>query len=175
MNKKSLAEIIAGALVLGVAAFFLFYAVGHSGRSTGPGTTITARFDRIDGLGSGADVRMSGVKIGSVIDQRIDPETYLAIVTMRVDSRIKLPRDTSAAITSEGLLGGRYIALVPGGDDRMLGEGGVITATQAAISLEDLLGRFIFSVTDLVSAVQKQAEGGQQGGQPAPAPARPGG
>jgi phospholipid/cholesterol/gamma-HCH transport system substrate-binding protein len=173
MNKKSLAEIIAGALVLGVAAFFLFYAVGHSGRSTGPGTTITARFDRIDGLGSGADVRMSGVKIGSVIDQRIDPETYLAIVTMRVDSRIKLPRDTSAAITSEGLLGGRYIALVPGGDDRMLGEGGVITATQAAVSLEDLLGRFIFSVTDLVSAVQKQAEG-QPGAQPA-APARPGG
>lgn len=175
MTRKSWAEIIAGALVLGVAAFFLYYAVSHSGRSVGPGTTITARFDRIDGLGSGADVRMSGVKIGSVIDQRLDPETYLAIVTMRVDSRVRLPRDTSAAITSEGLLGGRYIALVPGGDDRMLGEGGVITATQAAISLEDLLGRFIFSVTDLVSAVQKQNEGQPGGAAPGAAPARPGG
>jgi phospholipid/cholesterol/gamma-HCH transport system substrate-binding protein len=159
MNRRSLAEIIAGALVLGVAAFFLVYAVSHSGRSVGPGYTVTAKFDRIDGLGSGADVRMSGVKIGTVTSQTIDPETYLAVVTMRVDSRIRLPVDTSAEITSEGLLGGRYIALVPGGSERMIANGGTIEATQAAISLEALLGRFIFSVTDLVSAVQKQAEG----------------
>lgn len=158
MNRKSLAEIIAGALVLGVAAVFLFYAVSHSGRSVGPGYTVTAKFDRIDGLGQGADVRMSGVKIGTVTSQEIDPETYLAVVTMRVDSRIRLPVDTSAEITSEGLLGGRYIALVPGGSERMIANGGSIEATQAAISLEALLGRFIFSVTDLVSAVQKQAE-----------------
>jgi phospholipid/cholesterol/gamma-HCH transport system substrate-binding protein len=169
MNRKNLAEIIAGALVLGVAAVFLFYAVGHSGRTVGPGYSVTAQFDRIDGLGAGADVRMSGVKIGAVTDQRIDPETYLAVVTMRIDSRIRLPRDTSAAITSEGLLGGRYIALVPGGDDRMIPEGGRIEATQAAISLEDLLGRFIFSVTELVSAQQRQSE------QPPPAQGRPGG
>jgi phospholipid/cholesterol/gamma-HCH transport system substrate-binding protein len=159
MNRRSLAEIIAGAVVLGVAALFLFYAVSHSGRSVGPGYTVTARFDRIDGLGSGADVRMSGVKIGTVTNLAIDPETYLAVVTMRVDSRIRLPVDTSAEITSEGLLGGRYIALVPGGSERMIANGGTIEATQAAISLEALLGRFIFSVTDLVSAVQKQAEG----------------
>jgi phospholipid/cholesterol/gamma-HCH transport system substrate-binding protein len=172
MNRKSLAEIIAGAIVLGVAAVFLFFAVGHSGRSVGPGYTVTARFDRIDGLGSGADVRMSGVKIGTVTSQEIDPETYLAVVTMRVDNRIRLPVDTSAEITSEGLLGGRYIALVPGGSERMIADGGAIEATQAAISLEALLGRFIFSVTDLVSAVQKQAEGQAA---PAPSPGRPGG
>jgi phospholipid/cholesterol/gamma-HCH transport system substrate-binding protein len=172
MNRKSLAEIIAGALVLGVAGFFLYYAVGHSGRAVGPGFTVTAKFDRIDGLGSGADVRMSGVKIGTVTSQTIDPETYLAVVTMRVDTRIRLPVDTSAEITSEGLLGGRYIALVPGGSERMIADGGAIEATQAAISLEALLGRFIFSVTDLVSAVQKQAEGQAA---PAPSPGRPGG
>lgn len=173
MNRKSLAEIIAGALVLGVAAFFLYYAVGHSGRSVGPGFTVTAKFDRIDGLGSGADVRMSGVKIGTVTAQVIDPETYLAVVTMRVDNRIRLPVDTSAEITSEGLLGGRYIALVPGGSEQMIADGGAIEATQAAISLEALLGRFIFSVTDLVAAVQKQAE--SEVAPPAQAPARPGG
>jgi len=173
MNRKSLAEIIAGALVLSVAAVFLYYAVGHSGRSVGPGFTVTAKFDRIDGLGSGADVRMSGVKIGTVTSQTIDPETYLAVVTMRVDNRIRLPVDTSAEITSEGLLGGRYIALVPGGSERMIADGGSIEATQAAISLEALLGRFIFSVTDLVAAVQKQAE--NEVAPPAQAPARPGG
>ncbi len=171
MTRKSLAEIIAGALVLVVAGGFLFYAVTHSGRSVGPGYTVTAKFDRIDGLGAGADVRLSGVKIGTVVDQRIDPETYLAVVRMRVDNRIRLPVDTSAEVTSEGLLGGRYIALVPGGSDRMIADGGTIEATQAAISLEALLGRFIFSVTDLVSAVQKQAESQA----PPPAQGRPGG
>jgi phospholipid/cholesterol/gamma-HCH transport system substrate-binding protein len=172
MNRRNVAEIVAGALVLAVAAVFLFYAITHSGRSLTQGYTLTAKFDRIDGLPQGADVRLSGVKIGSVVDQRIDRETYLAVVTMQIDPGIQLPVDTSAEITSEGLLGGRYIALVPGGSDRMLPPGGVIEATQSAISLEALLGRFIFSVTDLVSSVGREA----QGQQPAPAtPARPGG
>jgi phospholipid/cholesterol/gamma-HCH transport system substrate-binding protein len=172
MNRRNVAEILAGALVLAVAAVFLFYAITHSGRSLTQGYTLTAKFDRIDGLPQGADVRLSGVKIGSVVDQRIDRETYLAVVTMQIDPGIQLPVDTSAEITSEGLLGGRYVALVPGGSDRMLPAGGVIEATQSAISLEALLGRFIFSVTDLVSTVGREA----QGQQPAPAtPARPGG
>ena len=168
MSRRSIAEILAGAVVLAVAAVFLFYAVTHSGRTLTQGYALTARFDRIDGLAPGADVRVSGVKVGSVVDQRIDPETYLAVVTMRIDPGIRLPTDTSAEITSESLLGGRYVALVPGGSERMLADGGTIEATQSAISLEALLGRFIFSVTDLVSAVGKEAES-----QPS-APARPG-
>ncbi|WP_439576753.1 outer membrane lipid asymmetry maintenance protein MlaD [Elioraea sp.] len=172
MNRRSIAEILAGALVLAVAAVFLFYAVTHSGRTLTTGYTLTAKFDRIDGLPQGAAVRLSGVKIGSVVGQRIDRETYLAVVTMQIDPGIQLPTDTSAEITSESLLGGRYIALVPGGSDRMLADGSTIEATQSAISLEALLGRFIFSVTDLVSAVGREAQGQQQ----APAnPARPGG
>lgn len=173
MSRRNVAEILAGALVLAVAAVFLFYAVTHSGRTLTQGYALTARFDRIDGLAQGADVRVSGVKVGSVVEQRIDPETYLAVVTMRIDPGIRLPADTSAEITSESLLGGRYVALVPGGSERMLADGGTIEATQSAISLEALLGRFIFSVTDLVSAVGKEA----QGQQPAPPanPARPGG
>ncbi|WP_144299876.1 outer membrane lipid asymmetry maintenance protein MlaD [Elioraea rosea] len=170
MNRKSFAEIIAGALVLGVAAVFLYYAVSHSGRAMSQGYAVTARFDRIDGLSQGADVRLSGVKIGSVVEQRIDPDSYLAVVTMRVDPSIRLPLDTSAEITSESLLGGRYIALVPGGSDTMIRDGGTIEATQAAVSLEALLGRFIFSVTDLVGALQRQSEQ-----PPAPAPGGSGG
>lgn len=167
MQKRSLAELLTGAIVLTVAAVFLVYAVSGSGRSLtgGPGISLTARFDRIDGLGAGADVRLAGVKVGQVVAQRIDPETFLAVLTLRVDAGLRLPTDTSAEIQSEGLLGGKYVALVPGGADRILRDGQEITITQSAVSLESLLGRFIFSVTEM-----NQGRGGDQPAQPAPAP-----
>jgi len=167
MQKRSLAEILTGAVVLAVAALFLVYAVNGSGRSLagGPGITLTARFDRIDGLAAGADVRLAGVKIGQVVAQRIDPATFLAVLTLRVDAALNLPSDTSAEIQSESLLGGKYIALVPGGADRFLRDGGEITITASAVSLESLLGRFIFSVTEM-----NQQRGGEP---PAPAPTPP--
>ncbi|MDW8443419.1 MAG: outer membrane lipid asymmetry maintenance protein MlaD [Acetobacteraceae bacterium] len=174
MTRRSVAEVVAGAVVLAVAGVFLVYAVTHTGRSLGPGYDLVAKFDRIDGIGPGADVKVSGVKVGSVVAQRLDPETFLAVVTMRIDPAVRLPVDTSAEITSESLLGGRYIALVPGGSDRMLAPGAVIEATQSAVSLEALLGRFIFSVTDLVSAVGREAQGAREGASGPPA-ARPGG
>jgi phospholipid/cholesterol/gamma-HCH transport system substrate-binding protein len=150
MKGRSIVEVVAGAVVLLVAAGFLLFAVTNSGRSTvsGPALTLRAKFDRIDGLAPGADVRIAGVKVGSVTDQRIDPQSFLAVLTLRVDGNLRLPADTSAEIASEGLLGGRFVSLVPGGADRVLAEGGEITITQSAISLESLLGRFIFSMTD---------------------------
>ena len=172
MPRRNLAEILTGAVVLLVAALFVVYAAGQSGRSLGgtSGITLSAKFDRIDGLSPGADVRIGGVKVGSVIDQRIDPTTYLAVLRLTVDQAIKLPTDSSAEITSEGLLGGRYVSLVPGGADKMLADGGEITITQSAVSLESLLGRFIFSVTELTSqrAEQQQHQGGEPGAAPAP-------
>lgn len=167
MQKRSLAELLTGAVVLVVAGVFLVYAVTGSGRSLtgGPGVSLTARFDRIDGLAAGADVRLAGVKVGQVVAQRIDPETFLAVLTLRVDPVLRLPSDTSAEIQSEGLLGGKYIALVPGGSDRILRDGGEITITQSAVSLESLLGRFIFSVTEM-----NQNRPQEQPAQPAPAP-----
>jgi phospholipid/cholesterol/gamma-HCH transport system substrate-binding protein len=151
MHKRSLAELFTGAAVLVIAAAFLAYAVAGSGRSLtgGSGISLTARFDRIDGLAAGADVRLAGVKVGQVVGQRIDPETFLAVLTLRVDAALRLPTDTSAEIQSESLLGGKYVALVPGGAERFLREGSEITITQSAVSLESLLGRFIFSVTEM--------------------------
>ena len=150
MQKRSLAELLTGAIVLAVAVVFLAYAVTGSGRSlTGTGIALTARFDRIDGLAAGADVRLAGVKVGQVVAQRIDPATFLAVLTLRVDQALRLPSDTSAEIQSEGLLGGKYVALVPGGSERILRDGQEITITQSAVSLESLLGRFIFSVTEM--------------------------
>ena len=178
LQGRNLAEVLTGAVVVGVAAFFLVFAVGQSGRSFGSaagGVTLSAKFDRIDGLSAGADVRIGGVKVGSVVEQRIDPKTYLAVLRLRVDGGIGVPADSSAEITSESLLGGKYVALVPGGSDTMLRDGGEIGITQSAVSLESLLGRFIFSVTELTAANSQKTEGQAPAtpAQPAPAPARP--
>jgi phospholipid/cholesterol/gamma-HCH transport system substrate-binding protein len=174
MKGRSLAEVATGAVVLLVALGFLGYAVLNSGRAgmmTGGGTQeLRARFDRIDGLAPGADVRIAGVKVGSVVDQRIDPQTFLAVITMRVEGGLRLPADSSAEITSEGLLGGRYVALVPGGSDRILRDGQEIEITQSAISLEALLGRFIFSVTELAGQAQQRQRPDGDGAAPASAP-----
>lgn len=170
MKGRSLAEIGAGAVVLLIAATFLVYALLHSGRGsvTAEGMRLTARFDRIDGLANGADVRIAGVKVGVVTDARIDPVTFGAEVGLRVDRGLRLPSDTSAEVTSEGLLGGKYISLVPGGSERVLADGGRITETQGSVSLESLLGRFIFSVTQMNTQAQPPAPEGAGATPPAP-------
>jgi phospholipid/cholesterol/gamma-HCH transport system substrate-binding protein len=171
MPRRSMAEVLTGAIVLVVAAGFLGYAIAHSGRSTASGYTLYARFDHVDGLAVGADVRLAGVKIGSVTGATIDPKTYLATVSFTVRSGIDLPKDTSASITSEGLLGGNYLSLSPGGDEVMLRPGQTITITQSAVNLEELLGKFIFSASNLASATKGGAQGSQpSGGQTTPAP-----
>jgi phospholipid/cholesterol/gamma-HCH transport system substrate-binding protein len=163
MRGRSLAEVAAGGVVLLVAVAFLIFAVTNSGRGGIGGTamSLSAKFDRIDGLAPGADVRIAGVKVGSVTDQRIDPQSFLAVLTLRVDGSLRLPSDSSAEIASEGLLGGKFVSIVPGGSDRILADGGQITITQSAISLESLLGRFIFSMTE---GQGNSAPGRQEGG-----------
>lgn len=157
MARRNTAEIITGAAVLAVAAGFLVYAVSHSGRSGGTGYPLRANFDRIDGLTVGADVRLAGVKVGAVTAARIDPKTFLAEVSFSVQQGIELPKDSSAEITSDGLLGGKYLSLVPGGDATVLQPGQAVTITQSAVSLEQLLGKFIFSATEVKNAQQGTA------------------
>lgn len=169
MKGRSLAEVATGAVVVLVAAIFLGYAILHSGRgaTVTEGTVLRARFDRIDGISVGADVRIAGVKVGSVTESRIDPQSFSAELTLRVDRSLRLPADTSAEITSEGLLGGKYVSLVPGGSEQVLADGARITETQGSVSLESLLGRFIFSVTQMNSS-GNQSGGAQGSGAPAP-------
>ena len=149
MASRGIAEIVTGACVLAVAAGFLAFAVLHSGRSASAGYPLTARFDHIDGLNPGSDVRIAGVRVGSITALRIDPKTFLAEVTLSVREDIRLPKDTSAEVTSESFLGGKFLNLTPGGDPAVLPAGGTITITQSSISLEQLLGKFIFSATSL--------------------------
>ena len=159
MARHGVAEVLTGATVLIVAVAFLAFAVAHSGRTSGGGYELQARFDHIDGLNVGGDVRIAGVKVGTVTDAHIDPKTFSAVVTLTVRNGLELPKDTAATITSESLLGGKYISLSPGGDDTDLKPGQTIQITQSSVSLEELLGKFIFSVTTLNNAKGGQSDG----------------
>ncbi len=158
MAQRNPTELIAGAAVLLAAAVFLGYAVANTGRATVSGMTLRAKFDRIDGLAVGADVRLAGVRVGSVTSTSVDPVSYQAVVVMSVQPGLKLPRDSSAEISSDGLVGGKSLAIVPGGEDKFLANGGEFTITQSAASLEQLLGKFIFGVGELSSNVQRQLD-----------------
>jgi phospholipid/cholesterol/gamma-HCH transport system substrate-binding protein len=164
MGRHGVAEVLTGAIVLIVAVGFLAFAVAHSGRTAGSGYSLQARFDHIDGLNVGGDVRLAGVKVGTVTEARIDPKTFNAVVTLTVRDGLELPKDTAASITSESLLGGKYISLSPGGADTDLKPGETITITQSSVSLEELLGKFIFSVTTLNSGKSGQSDGKTDGG-----------
>ena len=143
--KNNALETIMGAVVLVVAAFFLTFAYRSSGYHDQGGQLFTARFDRVDGLQVGSDVRVSGVKVGIVKEISVDPKTFLAQVTMSVTNTVLLPKDSSAEIITDGLLGGKYLALVPGGDEVNLKSGDMITHTQSSVSLEAMIGQLIFS------------------------------
>ncbi len=145
--RKNSVETIMGAVVIAVAVLFVLFAYDKADLTTVEGYAISAKFDRIDGIRRGSDVRMSGIKIGTVTDQALDPETYLAVVKLNIDTNIKLPLDTSAAITSDGLLGDKYMALSPGSDGKMILVGGEIDTTQGSIDLFSLVGQMIFSQT----------------------------
>jgi phospholipid/cholesterol/gamma-HCH transport system substrate-binding protein len=144
---RNIVETIVGALVLVVAGVFVFYAFAKSDRSGPDGVEISARFGRIDGLKRGADVTMSGVKIGTVTAIELDRKTYQAVVRMAVAASVPIPDDTNAKLVSESLLGGMVVVLDPGGDKTMLKPGGELHNTQDAISFTELLARFMFSGT----------------------------
>lgn len=142
---RNIVETVLGAVVLLVAVAFLAFAYARSDVGDPGGYELVARFDRVDGLNTGADVRISGIKVGAVLGQWLDPQTYRAAVRFSVAPDVELPADSSAAIVSEGLLGGKYLSLVPGADDRLLGPGDELTLTQSSLVLEDLIGQLIFS------------------------------
>lgn len=142
---RSIVETILGALVLLVACGFLFWAYGRSNIGNPNGYELVARFNQADGIDIGADARISGVRVGTVTAKSLDPQTFRAEVRFSVQNDIKLPVDSSAAIASSSLIGGKYLSIVPGGDDRDLAPGEAITLTQSSVSLEDLIGRYIFS------------------------------
>jgi phospholipid/cholesterol/gamma-HCH transport system substrate-binding protein len=142
---RNVIETVMGAVVLVIAAVFLFFAYSTSHVRSVSGYVLTAKFDRVDGIRDGGDVRISGIKVGSILSLSLDPTNYLAIVKMSLDPTIKVPSDTVAQILSNGLLGDKYLALIPGASDEVIKPGGEIKFTQAPMSLENIIGQYIFS------------------------------
>ena len=143
MRDGSIAETLIGAVVLAIAVLFIVFVYTRTGSGGLSGYEIQARLDKVDGLGAGTDVRLAGVKIGSVSDLTLDPKTYLVTVHMTIRNDVKLPDDSSLQVTSAGLLGSSYISITPGGDDKMLGSGGMIQNSQGSVDLMGLINRFV--------------------------------
>src|SRR3954454_13312894 len=169
--KQNLMETVVGALVIAIAlGFFLFmYSTTGVGKGSA-GYHLTAKFKNVQDINVGSDVRMSGIKIGSLTAQSLYNQSYDAILTFAVDPTIKLPDDSTAKITSEGLLGGKFIALEPGGSETLLSDGGTITYTQGALDLWALVSDYMFSGKSKGSD-NSGGSSGQGGGQSQQAPA----
>ncbi|TNC73897.1 outer membrane lipid asymmetry maintenance protein MlaD [Rubellimicrobium roseum] len=142
--RESPLEVLTGAAVVLVAGGFLLYAAQATGYG-GPdeGLRLTASFRSIEGVSLGTDVRLAGVKIGTVTDTALDPQTFRATTELTVNAAVPIPDDSSAVVSSEGLLGGTFIEIVPGGSLTTLADGNEIVDTQGAVSLLQLLLQYI--------------------------------
>ncbi len=138
-------ETVMGAVVLAVAGGFLYFAYSTSSVKSVDGYQVKADFSNITGIGIGSDVRVGGIKVGVVEQLNLDPKSYQAVAKMRIDKNVALPKDSSAAVQSAGLLGDKFVAIEPGGDDDNLKNGDAITITQSSVSLEEMIGKFVFS------------------------------
>ena len=144
MHRNTL-ETIIGGIVLSAAVGFLLLAYEAADLKGNEGYQIAAEFGSTGGLSIGDDVRVSGIKVGRITAQKLDPITYVAKISMAIDPAIKIPRDSSARITQASLLGGSYLELMPGAATETLVAGAVIYDTRDPVSLNDLLGQVVFS------------------------------
>ena len=143
----NIVETLIGAAVVAVAVMFLTFGYSTTNVGSNGGFPLIAKFDRVDGLVVGSDVRMSGIKVGTIVGQELDHENYLAVVRMDIDKSVPLPDDSSAKITSDGLLGDTYMSLEAGGSMDMLQPGAEIRFTQGSVDLMGLIGKAIFAAT----------------------------
>ncbi|MEM9344556.1 MAG: outer membrane lipid asymmetry maintenance protein MlaD [Pseudomonadota bacterium] len=138
------AEIVTGGLVVAAAAGFLIYASQFSSGITGDGTyPLSASFRSAEGVGVGTDLRLAGVKVGTVTALSLDPETFRAEATFAVNNGLELPDDTAVSVATEGLLGGTFIEVLPGGSEFTYAAGDEILDTESSVSIISLLLKFV--------------------------------
>ncbi len=142
MNNNTV-ETLIGAIVVAVAAAFLFFAYTSAGSGSVSGYEIMAKFAAADGITPGTDIRLHGIKVGTVSALTLDPKTYEAIAHLSIRNDVKVPDDSAVKITSSGLLGSSYVAIQPGGSDNMVKPGGELTNTQGSVDLMGLIGRAV--------------------------------
>lgn len=141
---ESSTEVLTGAAVLAAAVGFVLYA-GQSAGLSGPARSyeLSASFRSVEGVTVGTDVRLAGVKIGTVTDLELNPQTFFADAVIAIDDAVVLPEDSAILVSSEGLLGGAFIEVIPGGSLDNLGPGDEIEDTQGAVSVVNLLMKFV--------------------------------
>ncbi|HMA51182.1 MAG TPA: MlaD family protein [Magnetospirillaceae bacterium] len=144
---RTFVETIMGAVVLAVAGIFLAFAMSQSDLGTVKGYTLSASFASVGGLSTGSDVRINGIKVGTVTDQSIDQTSFNADLKMSIIPSIQLPKDTVASIASDGMLGSKFLKLEPGRATDKIPPGGKIEATKNYETLEDQVGKVIFLAT----------------------------
>jgi len=142
-------QLLTGLFVVIALASFTYLAVNIAGvRLTGqPGYTLQARFTNISGLQAGAIVEAAGVRIGTVSAIEFDPESYEALVSLRINQGVPVQEDAIAAIRTQGIIGEKFVKITPGGFEELLGDGAEIFETESAVSLEELVSKYIFSGT----------------------------
>ena len=147
MAKRSIETLVGLFVLLGLAAlvFVALKAANLASFSSGDTYAVMAKFDNIGGLKVRAPVRSAGVTVGRVTSITLDTKTYQGLVKLEVDRSVQFPKDSSARILTAGLLGDQYVGLEPGGDEKNLAAGDVITQTQSAVVLESLIGQFLFN------------------------------
>lgn len=142
---SNVAETIIGAAVLAAAGGFLVYAAQTAdiGGVGGDYYEVSAPFRKADGLGVGADVRVSGVKVGTVTGMELDQKTYRAVAKLTISDDFQIPEDSTVTIATEGLLGGSFVSVDPGASDFFFEDGSVAEFTQGSVSILELVGRAI--------------------------------
>jgi phospholipid/cholesterol/gamma-HCH transport system substrate-binding protein len=143
--KNSTVETLIGTAVVAIAAAFFMFAYNTSDKGAASGSyRVSAEFDNAEGVSVGTDVRVAGVKVGSVVDFTLNPENFQANVVMELDPKVKLTEDATAKVTAEGLLGSKFISLEQGGADVTLADGGMISNTQGAVDIWSLISQAMF-------------------------------
>jgi phospholipid/cholesterol/gamma-HCH transport system substrate-binding protein len=151
--QQNIIESLVGFVILIIAGVFFTFAYKSSGASIhDDGYSLVARFQSVDGVVEGSDVMLGGIKIGKVTKLTLDRNTFDAMMKMTIDKDVKLPKDSQANISSSGFLGGKFVAIVPGGDADDLQNNDQIQRTQSSINLEALIGKFMYSFGNNSSA-----------------------
>ena len=168
---RNAVETMMGAVVLVVAAVFLFFAYTTTKVTTASGNLYAAQWSRVDGIRDGTDVRISGIKVGQVVSLALEPGTFYANAQLSIDPRYKLSKDSIASIKMSGLLGDKFVDIEPGNEDDVIAPGGKFQHTNPPFDLEAAVGTMLFSPSKKDSGGSKDTGGGA----PAPAPGPQGG
>ena len=144
--KQNILETAVGGAVLAIALWFFIFAYNTNRRNTdSEGYYVSAKFQNAEGIYAGSDIMVAGIKIGEVDSLTLDRANFFAVMRLKIDKAIKLPKDSEAAIVSSGFLGGKFVSVIPGVLDEDLKNNDIIKQTQSSVNIESLIGKFMYS------------------------------